>query len=183
MNKLLIITGIVYFIFRYWLTEYQLIEELGFKRFYISRIINLYFAMALVLNFENMIFNIVIFASSPIVLITMLWDVKFYFNCIRGNCSISKRWWQLAERITLHVPILSGGVFFVLGGAANYVNLNEGYFPLVCASLLIFLPFFLLDERWRSKYNWPDGIIILFLIAAAISMTGIFMMNIGKLII
>ncbi len=183
MTEAVIIAGIIYFVFRFWLTEYQIAEELGFKRFYISRMINLYFAVALILDLHNMIFNIIIFASSPIVLVTMFWDWKFYFKSIRGNGAMPKKWWQFAERITLHVPILCAGAFFAIDGAQKYVNLNEGYSPLAYAALLILLPYFILDERWKRRYNWPDGIIILFLIAAAITATGVFMMNTGKIAI
>ncbi|MCU0821974.1 MAG: hypothetical protein MUC95_05810, partial [Spirochaetes bacterium] len=139
-----------------------------------------YFAIALILNLQNLIFNIIIFASSPIVLVTMFWDGKFYFQSIRGNGGMAKRWWQLTERITLHIPIVSGGIFFALSGAQKFVNLNEGYMPLVYASIMILLPYFILDERWKSKYHWPDGIILLFLITAAVTAAAIFMMNTGK---
>jgi hypothetical protein len=52
--------------------------------------------------------------------------------------------------------------------------------PLVYASIMILLPYFILDERWKSKYHWPDGIILLFLITAAVTAAAIFMMNTGK---
>lgn len=177
MSIFFIITGIIFLVFRLWLTEVKLFDDLGFKRRYISRIVNLYFWIAVIFSFKNIIFNIIVFASAPILVVTMIWDGAFYLQCMRRRESMNNLTWQVAERITLHIPVVMGGVYMVMNGAHNFVNAGSGYAPVLGALLLVIPPYVVLDERWKSSYNWPHGIVILLLIVVTISATALFMYN------
>ena len=78
IDILLPIIGIPFLIFRFWLSTFKLKDELQFRRFYVSRLVNYFFCLSIVFNLENPIFNVILAVCFPAMIFTSTWDVNFY---------------------------------------------------------------------------------------------------------
>jgi hypothetical protein len=169
LQHIISILGVIVLIFRIWLTEFKLAEELQFRRHYLSRIVNYYLIIGLIFNFHNPIFNAIIIVCFPVMIITSIWDI-YFFRQLKNRVYFTKNHgWLILERSTLHPPMLIAGLYL-------FFNLPEylpsSLFPFIWGVLLVFIPFFILDERWASKYNYPQAIIMISMMTIS---TGILM--------
>lgn len=177
MQLLTAILGFGMFIFRFWLAEFKLAKELSFRRHYLSRIINLHLFLAIAFNFESPVFNAILIACSPSMLINSIWDYNFYKSFKNRSYWNKNHGWLIVERLTLHPPILIVGFWIyitgILGpeGFGRFLPQETGLFPLVMAIALSWIPFYILDKRWISGYNWPQPIIMIILLACATIVT------------
>lgn len=177
MNYLLSMTGALGLIFKLWLTEFKLRDELQFRRHYLSRTVNYHLFIAMTLGFESVIFNSVIFTCFPVMILTTVWDYNFYKNFRHRTYWEKNRGWLVVERLLLHPPILAAGLWIYLSGIETFIPRSESFFPYMMAMLLVFVPFFVFDERWASKYNWPQALIMIVLMVGAtvvIVLVGVF---------
>lgn len=152
--------------FRLWLVERKLIDELQFRRRYLSRIINYYCWLALALQFQFKPLNWILVAAFPILVVTSIWDLRFYRRYHERTYWQKNRRWVLVERLTLHPPFLISGAFLIIMGPKTYVT-DVGLQPIWLGIVLVLLPFLLLDERVIHRYNWPQAPIVLSLLAGA----------------
>lgn len=152
--------------FRLWLVERKLVDELQFRRRYLSRIINYYCWLALAFQLQLKPANWVVVAAFPILLVTSVWDFRFYRRYPGRTYWQKNRRWMLLERLTLHPPLLILGLYLILTNARQYVT-DVGFQPIWAGILLLFLPFILLDERWTHRYNWPQAPIVTTLLISA----------------
>jgi hypothetical protein len=159
--------GVLFLIFRIWLAEFKLVDELSFRRHYLSRIVDLHFALAWILNFSNFIFNFIVITCFPVMIVTSLWDSKFFVKFKKRSYWKKNHGWLMLERLTLHPPMLICGLYMYITGLTQYFNASYGIFPLLVAVSLVYIPFFLWDERWKARYNWPQGLVMLFLMICA----------------
>src|SRR6056297_484976 len=103
------VIGVMYFIFRLWLTEVKLVEELDFQRHFMSRILNLYLALVLIGNFQFQIFNFIVLIVLPVMFLSLVTaDIRFFKRYHERFFDVqnSQRIWFLIERITLHIPLV-----------------------------------------------------------------------------
>jgi hypothetical protein len=159
----IIISGIIFLIFRVWLVEFRLKAALAEENRYFSRIICYYLGVNMVCNLQLMSINIILVSSvASFTIITILTDLKLFFQIPIRYPGHSKNtyYFILIERITLHFPILIAGFAMIADGYLKYVNLSQGWFPLIMGSALFFTPFVLLDPRIRKRHVWPLGPII-----------------------
>ncbi|MHA1672707.1 MAG: hypothetical protein ACTSYI_03685 [Promethearchaeota archaeon] len=176
------IIGLLYFTFRLWLDEVKLRNELDFRRRYLSRITNYFFAIAMIYNFESMVFNMILSTSMIALWVAFFrWDFRFYKRFLYGGeiASIpvetrSQKVWMIIERLTLHPPILIIGTIpfftglraFSLGNVASG-DLGVQILSMIFGLVLYFGAFFFLDKRWADHYQWPTAKIMLYGIIAS----------------
>lgn len=169
--------GMAFLVFRLWLDEMKLRKELDFRRRYLSRISNYCFSIALIYNFQNMAFNMILTTSMLALWVAFFrWDWRFYKRFKTGGVvssipleTRSQRVWMIIERLTLHPPILFFGTrpfftglrSFVLGSVAS-TDLAAQILSILYASIIIYAGFFFMDVRWSERYGWPTGKIMLY---------------------
>ena len=159
------IIGFVFLLFRLWLVEVKLQSVLGDERRYISRFLSYYFAFAMIYNFQNITFNLILVATVPIGLISILeWDRNFFRKRLRVVPEYQPVLpWMIIERITLHVPMVITGIIFYFTGLKNFVfygidpTIFERIVGLIYGTLLVVLPLIILDIRWTKKEKWPTA--------------------------
>ncbi len=170
------ILGWIMLIFRIWLAEFKLKDELQFRRHYLSRFVNLYMWIALILNLESYTFNLIVITCFPVMIVTSFWDIKFYTNFKKRDYWEKNKMWLLVERLTLHPPMLILGLFFYISGILPYFNYSRGVWPVIIAISFVYLAFFLLDKRWTEKYNYPQSkiMISMMILSTAITLTMVY---------
>ncbi|MBD3353823.1 MAG: hypothetical protein GF364_20240 [Candidatus Lokiarchaeota archaeon] len=161
MNYLVSIFGGLILVFRVWLTQDKLREELQFRRLYLSRVVNFHTFMAMTLSFENHIFNQIVMTCWPVMILTSVWDYNFFKNFKKRPYWRKNKGWLLVERLTLHIPILVIGGVMYLQGFEKWFPRNLSFFPAIVGMFLVFIPFFLMDERWTKGYNYPQPLIMI----------------------
>jgi len=148
--------GIVFLIFRFWLSTFKLKDELQFRRFYVSRLVNYFFCFSIIFNLKNPVFNVILAVCFPAMIFTSTWDVNFYRG-FKGRTYWKKnKGWILVERLTMHPPILIGGLFIYLTGIWNYVP-PRNLVVFAIGILFVYPTSYLLDVRLRKRYEWPNG--------------------------
>lgn len=157
VNDLLFpLIGLVFFSFRIWLVIFKVKDELQFRRFYVSRLVNFYFCLMLIFNFKSVIFNVIVAVCFPAMIMTSLWDINFYRGFRSREYWKKNRSWVFLERVTMHPPILIGGLSLYIIGLQYFVP-PTNIIPFFLGILLVYSSSFLLDIRLRKKYNWPNG--------------------------
>ena len=77
----MLVIGICFLIFRIWLTEFKLKEELEFRRHYLSRFLNYYYCLALISSFSWDIFNFILISETIAMIIAFIgWDIPFFIK-------------------------------------------------------------------------------------------------------
>jgi hypothetical protein len=168
--------GIPFFIFRFWLSTFKLKDELEFRRFYVSRLVNYFFCFSIIFNLKNPVFNVILAVCFPAMIFTSTWDVKFYRR-FKGRTYWKKnKGWMLVERISMHPPILAGGLYIYLTGIWNYVPPRD-LVTFTIGILVVYPTSFFLDVRLRKRYEWPNGrnlILVMLISTVSFSMYYIF---------
>ncbi|MBY9003376.1 MAG: hypothetical protein KGD73_05345 [Candidatus Lokiarchaeota archaeon] len=148
--------GVLLLIFRFWLSTFKLKDELQFRRFYVSRLVNYFFCLSIIFNFKNPVFNVILAVCFPAMIFTSTWDVNFYRH-FKGRPYWKKnKGWLLVERITMHPPILVGGLFIYITGIWNYVP-PRNLLVFAIGILVVYPSSYFLDIRLRKRYEWPNG--------------------------
>ncbi|TFG25208.1 MAG: hypothetical protein EU533_01350 [Promethearchaeota archaeon] len=170
------IIGIVFFIFRLWLSTFKLKDELQFRRFYVSRLVNYFFCFSIIFNFKNPVFNVILAVCFPAMVFTSMWDFNFYRH-FKGRTYWKKnKTWLLLERMTMHPPILIGGLYIYLTGIWNYVPPGD-LVVFAIGILFVYPSSYFLDVRLRKRYEWPNGrdlLLVMLFSTVAFSMYYIF---------
>ena len=185
MNYMISLAGVFFLIFRIWLAEFKLVEELQFRRHYLSRVVNLFVCLAIVMGFTSIIFNTVVIVCFPVMILTFVWDFNFFR--MFGKRSYWKdpknKKWVLIERLTLHPPILLIGLWmYIVGitGQIEWIPREESFYPYVIAMFLVYTSFFVFDERWTKRYNYPQAVIMICLMVGScivILLVGLFVIH------
>ncbi len=152
MTELMAVIGISFLLFRLWLVEVKLPDELQFRRRYLSRVINYYTALALAFSLSSVVLNLIVMISFPILLVTTSWDIKFYRRFRSRDYWKKNRRWVLLESLTLHPPVFGVGLAMILVGAEPLIRAPNLLF-ILAAAVLMYVPFFLFDARWTDRYN------------------------------
>ncbi|MFW9803097.1 MAG: hypothetical protein ACFFFC_10620, partial [Candidatus Thorarchaeota archaeon] len=155
-----------YLPFRIWLDEFKLKDELLFRRRYFSRFFSYYLGIALLLGLGVYPFNIMVMVAFPILVVTSIWDINFFRRFKSQTYWKKNRHWGLIERITMHPPVVLVSVLMILDGARKYIQAPNLIIMFVTIFTL-FIPFFIFDERWRSRYKWPEALIVIGLIVSS----------------
>jgi hypothetical protein len=159
------IFGSIFLIFRIWLCEVKLVKPLDYRRHYVSRFLTYFYAIAMILSFENAFMNISVAGSLPAMVIIFL---TFDFRYIRDHTGkrveeeIPLRFWLLVERWTLHPPLIITGIYWYVIGLKTIVLYpvpSIGYTLLAIA--LPIVTFLTIDPRWTKKTEAPLGYIML----------------------
>jgi hypothetical protein len=154
------IVGTIFLLFRLWLCEIKLHEVLGNKRGHTSRFISYYFGLAMILNFSVNVFTLISVISAPAMIFAVLYfDISFFLN--EGREDIPLKFWQIVERLTLHIPLIVFGIFYyAYSPALEYFQLFT--IPKFGVALLLAgIPMFGFDPRISKKADWPRGPFIL----------------------
>lgn len=155
--------GIIFLLFRIWIVEVKLKEELLFRRRYFSRFFAYYTCLALVFGLSAYPLNIMVIIAFPILVVTSVWDVNFYRRFNTQEYWAKKKRWAILERSTLHPPVVILALFFIFNDARNYIQ-PPNLVIMVISIISLFLPFFLVDERWTKRYKWPEALIVIGLV-------------------
>ena len=164
--EIVIVPGIAFLLFRIWLVEIKLPEELQFRRRYFSRFFSYYTGFALVFGLSFYPFNVMVMIAFPIILVTSMWDINFYRRFKNQTYWTKNRRWVVIERLTLHPPVVAVAVLMILNDARNYIQ-PPNLLMMIVSALILFIPFFLLDERWTRRYKWPEALIVIGLMVAS----------------
>ncbi|TFG27481.1 hypothetical protein EU528_12800 [Candidatus Thorarchaeota archaeon] len=164
--EIISILGISFLLFRIWIVEYKLKEELKFRRRYFSRFFAYYTCLALAFGLAAYPFNIMVIVAFPILIVTSVWDVNFYRKFNTQEYWAKKRKWAILERITLHPPVVVVAIYIILNDARNYIQ-PPNLVIMVAIVIILFSPFFLIDERWTKRYQWPQALIVIGLVIAS----------------
>ncbi|MHA1727633.1 MAG: hypothetical protein ACTSWY_02745 [Promethearchaeota archaeon] len=156
------IIGCIGLVFRLWLCEVYLKEELSFKKNYLSRTISYLVLIGWIYGLQNMTFNLLWASVTPVLWVGFfLWDMRFYRQILaKNNKELHPEWqekkaWLLIERITLHPPIIILGLIpffsgdlkgFILGNVALN-DLGAQIMAVIYVNILIYAAFILLDKR------------------------------------
>ena len=159
-------TGSIFLIFRIWLVEIKLVDELQFRRRYFSRFFSYYTGLALAFGLGFYLFNIMVMIAFPILLVTSIWDINFYRRFKSQTYWKKNRRWILIERITMHPPVVIVAIYMIINDAKNYIH-PPNLVLLVLSVVILFVPFFLIDERWTRRYKWPEALIVIGLMLAS----------------
>jgi hypothetical protein len=165
-HEIAMFIGITLLLFRVWLVEIKLQEELQFRRRYFSRFFAYYTCLALAFGLSLYPLNIIVMVAFPILLVTSIWDINFYRRFNSQAYWTKNRGWLLIERATMHPPVVLVAVFMILDGARNYIE-PPNLLLMVLSVVLLFIPFFLFDERWRKRYKWPEAVLVIALMLAS----------------
>lgn len=158
MNAIISVIGAIFLVFRIWLTNFKLQDELEFRRYYVSRFLNYYFCLAMVLAFQNEIFNIMIITVLPMMVISLVgWDSLFFVKFKKRTYWKKNHGWLIIERLTLHPPIVTVAIWMIITGIHNFFTLPPTIWPFISGGILFYGVFFLLDERITKKYIPPTG--------------------------
>ncbi|KXH75982.1 MAG: hypothetical protein AM326_08075 [Candidatus Thorarchaeota archaeon SMTZ-45] len=153
---LLVIIGVIFLAFRVWLVELKLINELQFRRRYLSRFVNYFACFSLIFGLSSWFLNLIVMIAFPVLVVTPGWDITFYRRFRNRNYWEKNRKWMLVERLTMHPPVILLGVVLLIVRARPFIEAPNLLFILL-AGLVLLSPFFILDERWRTRYNWPQA--------------------------
>jgi hypothetical protein len=165
-HEIAVFIGITLLLFRVWLVEIKLPEELQFRRRYFSRFFAYYTCLALAFGLSLYPLNIIVMVAFPILLVTSIWDINFYRRFNSQTYWTKNRRWVLIERLTMHPPVVLVALFMILNGARNYIE-PPNLLLMVLSVALLFIPFFLLDERWTKRYKWPEALLVIALMLAS----------------
>ena len=152
--------GVAFLLFRIWIVEVKLVEELDFRRRYFSRFFSYYSALALAFGLLFWPFNVMVMVAFPILVVTSIWDINFYRRFNSQPYWEKNRRWLLVERTTLHPPVVILAIYMIFAGARNFIEPPNLLF-MVITVVILFLPFFLLDVRWTKRYKWPEALIVI----------------------
>jgi len=158
--------GIVFLLFRIWIVEIKLVDELQFRRRYFSRFFTYYTALALVCGFLFMPFNLMVIIAFPILVVTSIWDINFYRRFNSQTYWEKNRRWLILERLTLHPPVVLVAIYMIITDARNYIE-PPNLIILALSVVILFIPFFLVDVRWSKRYKWPEALIVIGLMLAS----------------
>lgn len=160
------IIGVIFFIFRIWLSQFKLKEELQFRRFYVSRQVNFYFCLMLIFSFQNYIFNYIVVTCLPAMFIASFWDFNFYRKFKTRQYWQKNKTWLLIERLSMHPPMIIVGILLYVFDIRNIIPTSE-WWAFIVGIFLVYVPGFLLDYRISKRYSWPKGrdLIIVMLIS------------------
>ena len=162
----ILILGITFLIFRIWIVEFKLAEELQFRRRYFSRFFSYYTCLALVFGLRLWPFNVIVMVAFPILVVTSVWDINFFRRVNNQDHWKTNRRWGIIERSTLHPPVVVVAIYMILSGARSYIQ-PPNLILMTLTIIGLFLPFFLVDVRWTERYKWPEAIIVIGLVIAS----------------
>ena len=160
------IIGFTFLLFRIWIVEFKLVNELQFRRRYFSRFFSYYTCLALVFSLGFWPINVMVMVAFPILVVTSIWDINFVRRFRFQDHWKTNRRWGIVERGTLHPPVVVLAVYMILTDARIYIQ-SPNLILMVLVVIGLFLPFFLLDVRWTERYKWPEALIVIGLIIAS----------------
>ncbi|MFW9907521.1 MAG: hypothetical protein ACFFEF_03020 [Candidatus Thorarchaeota archaeon] len=158
--ELIIGLGIAFLLFRIWIDEIKLVDELEFRRRYFSRFFSYYTALALSFGLLFCPFNVMVMIAFPILLVTSIWDINFYRRFNSQTYWKKNRCWLLLERVTMHPPVVLVAIYMIVNDARNFIE-PPNLIIMAVSSAILFLPFFLVDARWTKRYKWPEALIVI----------------------
>lgn len=159
MGLIIQIIGAVGFLFRFWLVELKLDQDLNHKRGHTSRFINYYFLIAMITDFGNNLFTLISVVSAPaMVMAFFFFDFPFYFqDCLKP---MKNKWWLIIERLTLHPPVFIYAIYFYATQKLLFFFELYSLVNLVISLVLVLIPMFLFDPRITKREDWPRGLLI-----------------------
>ena len=153
MSVALLIIGVLFLIFRIWLTEFKLKDELQFRRHYLSRFFNYYYCLALISSFTWEIFNFVLISETIALIFALIgWDIPFFIKFNKQAHWQKNKAWLIIERATLHPPMIGTVIWMFFSGLRSFVDSSNLILIIIITVILSLLPYFLFDQRWTKKY-------------------------------
>ncbi len=153
MREVLVFSGVAFLIFRFWLVEIKLPDELQFRKRYFSRILTYYGALTLIFELKNDLFNFIMLVAVPVLIVSIIgYDALFFIKFKRRTYWEKNHGWLIVERLTMHPPLLILGIWLYATGTVPQIDWI-GAIGLMFGLLVVgCLPFFFVDERWTKKY-------------------------------
>jgi hypothetical protein len=153
MSVALPVIGVCFLIFRIWLTEFKLKEELEFRRHYLSRFLNYYYCLTLISSFTWDIFNFVLISETFGLIIALIgWDIPFFIKFNKQNHWQKNKVWLIIERATLHPPMIGTVIWMYISGLKSFVDSSNLILLVIITIILGLFPYFLFDRRWTKNF-------------------------------
>lgn len=157
-DYLFIVLGAFGIIFRIWLVQFKLKDELEFRKDYVSRYMSVYFFIAMALQFQNELFNLIVATALPLMLVSFIgWDTLFFYKFKKRTYWEKNHGWLIVERLTMHPPMLIVALYWWIAGLENVLLIQGSYATIIAAVILVFAPMLLFDKRMTEKYIAPTG--------------------------
>ena len=162
-SAIISVIGAFGLIFRIWLVQVKLKEELIVDQWHLSRTLVYALCLALVLGFGDNLFTLIVAVALPTMIGAFLsYDITFLFSRFQKEEKWQKnKGWVLIERLTLHPPMIIGGFYAFSQHLPSLLASFPDYGMLMAGIILIYGEFFLLDPRWVIKQDYPEGRTIL----------------------
>ena len=153
MSVALLVIGVCFLIFRIWLTEFKLKDELQFRRHYLSRFLNYYYCLALISGFTWDIFNFILISETIGLIIAFIgWDIPFFIKFKKQNHWDKNHVWLIIERATLHPPMIGTVIWMYFSELKTFVDSSNLIIFILITIILGLLPYILLDQRWKTNF-------------------------------
>ncbi len=153
MSVALLVIGVCFLVFRIWLTEFKLKDELQFRRHYLSRFLNYYYCFALISSFSWDIFNFILISETiPMIIALIGWDIPFFIKFKSQDYWEKNKVWLIIERATLHPPMIGTVLWMFFSGLKTFVDSSNLIIILIITLVLGLIPYFLLDRRWTTNF-------------------------------
>jgi hypothetical protein len=158
MDPLIVsLLGVAFLLFRMWLCEYKLKDELEFRRHYLSRILSYYTALVIAFNFENLILNYIITSTVAVTVVSLIgWDAPFFKKFSSRTYWKKNHGWLIVERLTMHIPMLIVAIYLYMVGMPQ-IEWIDGIRLYMFTFPGFYLWYIRVDKRWSEKYIWPTG--------------------------
>ena len=102
--------GVIMFLLRIYLVEYPLHRVFSHEKHFLSRYLNLFFWILMMLQFQSNLINFCILMGFPVLLYSFFFnDTKILMILIKKKSPIpdtKEKFWLIFERLTLHLPVL-----------------------------------------------------------------------------
>lgn len=167
--------GSVYLIFRLWLVEFKLKEELEFRRHYLSRMLAYFTGLVILFDYKNMLMNFIIISALPVVIVSILgWDSLFFVKFNKRTYWKKNKGWLIIERITMHFPMAAIGILLYIWGLPT-LSIIEVLQLAIYTIPVLYMWFWVVDKRWSERYIWPTGLNIFIFATLSILGTSIYL--------
>jgi hypothetical protein len=158
-SAILSILGAFGLVFRIWLVQVKLKEELAVDQWHLSRTLVYALCLGMTVGFGDNVFTLIVAVALPTMIGAFLsYDITFLFSRFKfeEKWQINRKW-VLIERLTLHPPMIIAGFYLFSLHLPSLLPSFPNYGMLFAGIILIYGEFFLLDPRWVIKQDYPEG--------------------------
>jgi len=158
-----VLLGIVWLVFRVWITEFKLKEKLSYKRRFLSRTALYAYPLVLLVDYHFNPFNFAILLAFPVSFVSIFtFDVCFFLEILKEKNLRKDGFWSLLERLTLHIPPVIQTIVWIIN-SRHFDYEFSLIFDFFIAGGILYALFFAFDARnpFGEKKEPPYGWLVL----------------------